>query len=58
MVFYYHLERTTRKILKTSKICCAIFFGQEILTSFNVKIIGLIVVAKDEQSSYNLLMHS
>jgi hypothetical protein len=34
--------------IKRSKICCAIFFGQEIVTSFNVKIIGLIVVPKDE----------
>jgi len=48
MVFYCHLERTTRQILKRSNICCAIFFGQEIVTSFNVKIIGLIIVPKDE----------
>jgi hypothetical protein len=48
MVSYHHLERTTRQILKRLKICCAIFFGQETITSFNVKIIRLIVVPKDE----------
>jgi hypothetical protein len=48
LVFYCHLERRTRQILKRSKIFCAIFFGQEIVTSFNVKIIGLIIVPKDE----------
>jgi hypothetical protein len=33
---FYHLERITRKILKRSKICCAIFFGQEIVIIFCV----------------------
>jgi hypothetical protein len=48
MIFYYHLERTTRQLFKRSKICCAIFLGPEIVTCFNVKIIGLTVVLKDE----------